>query len=96
MPDGRDGRHLLSDDAEWDAPAWAMQPDFLAPLAGAIRVLGELLPQGFTFRATWVGSEVREERDLTADELAGIALSSQLNEFTRYRVLPSAAGDPPR
>lgn len=47
---------------------------------------GDSLPQGFTLRATWVGSEVREERDLDADELASIVLASGLNEFTLYRV----------
>jgi hypothetical protein len=86
VPDRVDGRDLLGDDAERDAPAWAMTPELLAPFAEAVRVLGELLPQGFALRATWVGSEVREERVLGADELAQVVLASQLNEFTRYRV----------
>jgi hypothetical protein len=87
MPEQSDsGLHLLSDAADWDAPAWAMEPELLAPLAEAMRVLGDELPQGFALRATWVGSEIREERVLSADELAALALASQLNEFTRYRV----------
>ena len=89
MPDALDSdHHLLSDEAEWDAPVWAMQAELLPPLAEAIRVLGEQLPQGFAFRATWVGSDVREERILSADELANLILASQLNEFTQYRVPP--------
>lgn len=88
-----DGRHLLSVHAEWDAPAWAMEPDLLPPLAQAVRVLGEELPQGFSLRATWVGSEMRHEQVLTAEELASLVLASQLNEFTSYRVPPNAQTD---
>ena len=57
-------------------------------LAGTIRVLGEELAQGFVFRATWVGSPVREDVELDAEELARIVQRSGLNEFTRYRVTP--------
>jgi hypothetical protein len=54
MPENVGDRHLLSDAAEWDAPAWAMEPELLPPFAEAVRVLGEELPQGFALRATWV------------------------------------------
>jgi hypothetical protein len=99
MPDALDSdHHLLSDEAELDVPAWAMQPELLPPLAEPVRVLGEQLPQGFAFRATWVGSEVREERILSADELANLIPGSQINEFTEYRVPPrvSTFGEVPR
>jgi len=87
MPTEFDGdRRLLSDEAQLDAPAWAMEPALLPAFAEAITVLGEELPQGFALRATWVGSRVREERELSADELAALAVASKLNEFTRYRV----------
>jgi hypothetical protein len=91
MPENVGDRHLLSDAAEWEAPAWAMEPELLPAFAEAVRVLGDELPQGFALRATWVGSEVREERVLSADELAELVLASQLNEFTRYRVAAPAA-----
>jgi hypothetical protein len=91
MPEQLDsGRHLLSDHATWDAPAWAMEPDLLPLLAEAVRVLGDELPQGFSLRATWVGSEARHEHVLTADNLVGLVLASRLNEFTSYRVPPCA------
>jgi hypothetical protein len=85
----------LSDEAEWDAQAWAMRPELLPPLAEAARVLGEQLPQGFAFRACWVGSEVREERILSAAELADLILASRLNEFTLYRVPPAPGVERP-
>ncbi len=80
------GQHVLTDATAWDEPTWDMDPELVPKLAEAIRLLGELVPQGFSFRATWVGSDVREERSLSADDLAETVLASQLNEFTRYRV----------
>jgi hypothetical protein len=88
MPEQLGDRHLLSDEAEWDASALAMEPDLLPALADAIRVLGGELPQGFSLRATWTGSEVRYDCVLTVEELAGLVLASGLNEFTCYRVPP--------
>lgn len=89
MPAALDSnRHLLIDEAEWNAPAWAMRPELLPSLAEAVRVLADYLTQGFAFRATWIGSELREERMLSADELADLILASRLNEFTRYHVRP--------
>jgi hypothetical protein len=89
MPDKDDnGNDLLSHQAEWSAPAWAMEPKALPSFAEAIRILGEELSQGFALRATWVGSPVRNEQVLSAEDLARLALDSRLNEFTRYRVPP--------
>jgi len=89
MPEQLDSdRHILSEDAQWDSPAWKMEPALLPSLGQAVRLLGEVLPQGFSFRATWTGSKVREEQVLCADELEDLVLSSKLNEFTRYRVPP--------
>lgn len=94
LPDADGGRDLLTDDAEWDAPSWAMEPDLLPRLAATIHVLDEHLPQGFAFRATWVGSTMRHERQVTVEELADLVLGSQLNEFTRYRVPPQEPTGP--
>ena len=74
-----------------DAQDLTAQRDALAALGVpaervSARVLGEELSQGFPFRATWVGSDVREERILSAEELADLILALKLNEFTRYRV----------
>lgn len=88
----RDGRELLTDEAEPEAPAWDMDRAHLPAFAESIRILGEELSQGFTLRATWTGSPVRQEQTLTAAELAEVALASQLNEFTRYRVPATRAG----
>ena len=88
MPDIVDGRYLVSDQAMWDQPFWDLQPEFRPRLATTFRILGEFLPQGFRFRATWVGDEVRETISLSADELAERAAASAINEYTLYLVPP--------
>jgi hypothetical protein len=88
MPDSVDGRYLISDQASWDQPFWDLEPEFRPRLATSIRILGEFLPQGFRFRATWAGDEVRETVSLAAEELAERAASSTINEHTMY-IVPS-------
>jgi hypothetical protein len=90
IPEEVEGRHVLSDAAEWDAPAWDFEHDVRPRLARTLRILGEHLPQGFSLRATWIGDEVRDERTVTAEALAQLAADSELNEFTRYVVAPDA------
>lgn len=95
MPEALDGRHLLSDEADWEAPAWDMDRDLLRLLAATIGTLAEHLPQGFAFRATWGGDEVREEREVSPGELRRIVLGSELNQYTRY-VVGAANAERPR
>ena len=89
MPDGLGERGLISDRALWDEPFWDFEPEFRPKLAEAFRILGEFVPQGFTFRAAWVGDEVRHTKTLTADELADLAAASQINKYTLYVVPPA-------
>jgi hypothetical protein len=88
IPEEVEGRHLLSDAAEWDAPAWDFERNVRPRLAETLRILGEHLSQGFVFRASWIDGEVRDERTLTAEALAQLAADAALNEFTRYVVAP--------
>ena len=79
-------RTLITDEAMPGEPPWPLDPALAPMLAESVRALGELLPQGFALRATWAGSPVNQERELSSDELAELVLASQLDEFTRYRV----------
>ncbi len=88
MPDSVDGCYLISDQAMWDQPSWDLEPEFRPKLATTFRILGQLLPQGFRFRATWGGDDVRETVSLSADELAERAAASAINEYTVYLVPP--------
>ena len=88
MPAEVSGEDLLSDDAEWDADAWRLQPHLLTPLATAVRVLGCELPQGFTFSAAWTGSAAQTDIVLSAEDLAAVVMASGLREHVAYRVPP--------
>ncbi len=91
MPEDIDGRHLLSDEADWDQRSWDLEPELRPKLAETFRILGKLIPQGFSFRAAWDGDEVRATNVLTAEELAELAARSQINEYTLYVVPPAEA-----
>jgi hypothetical protein len=41
------------------------------------------VPQGFQFRATWVGDEVRDTKTQSTEELADLAAASLINELPR-------------
>ncbi len=82
------GRHLLDDDADWDQPAWKINPDVIPLLARTVQALCHQFPQGFALRATWVGDPVRGQRDVSCEELLRIVHASAMNTHVRYRVPP--------
>lgn len=86
LPEEHGGQDLLGDDATWNAAWWAMNEQALPAFAAAIELLGQELDQGFSLRATWVGSEICSTRTLSVRELADLARASRLNEFTSYVV----------
>ena len=61
----------MTDDADWNAPAWALEPDVLTGLVVALQLLHDEA-DGFMFQALWVGdqAETRERvalRDVLKD-----------------------------
>jgi hypothetical protein len=86
-----DGRHLLADDADdadWDQPAWKMNPQVIPLLARTIQTLCRQLPQGFVLRAASIDDSVHadRERDVSCQELLGIVRASAMNPRVGYRV----------
>ena len=77
---------VLSDDADWDASTWAMRPEGIAKLATTLRSLCREIPEGFVFRAAWVGDPVEEEVNLSCDELIDRVERSTLSGRKLYRV----------
>lgn len=84
------GGPALALEAERDAPALVMRDEAAARIATTVEIIGDHFPDGFTFRATYAGSPVRHDETLSADALAQLVRSSELNEFTRYTVPPLA------
>src|SRR5688572_10815065 len=50
---------LLSDDADWNADAWAMRPELLEPLARTLEALAEAGLEALAIEALWIGESPR-------------------------------------
>jgi hypothetical protein len=75
---------MLTDEADWNAEAWAMRPEVLAPLARTLSTLAERGPEGMTVEAIWVGEKPDREQKVTVRKLAALARASRLGTHTRY------------
>lgn len=78
--------HVLLEPTVWDETSWRLRPDARPRLAATVRILAAQHPAPFTFRATWSGSPIERDEELTAGELARLVAGDQLNDHTRYRV----------
>ena len=79
---------LLSDDADWNADAWAMRPEILEQLARTLQILADEGPPNLSVEALWVGEAPSETARVTPSELADLARSSRLGTRTRYELVP--------
>jgi hypothetical protein len=69
---------FLSDSAEFEAPVWALAPEHLHALAGAVSLLGsEVKP--FTFLAHWLDGGA-------PTETAKVKMSALVKDIERNRV----------
>ena len=80
--------NLLADDADWDAPVWAMRPEVLSPLARILEAVGSATSEEWSVQAVWIGMTPQEQR-VSVAELVAIVDASQLGTLTRYTVPPS-------
>jgi hypothetical protein len=78
-----DGTEVFDEDAENDV---AIAPSCREPLAQTLLLLGELLEPGWQLHVGWVG-EGKQERDVSADQLAEIARHSWFDNEVHYRVV---------
>ena len=83
---------LLSDQADWNADAWAMRPEVLEQLARTLQILVEEGPPNLAVEALWVGETPRETIAVTAAELVTLARLSGLGTRTRYELSRGDAG----
>lgn len=83
----RDGQgHVLVDPDHWDEDAWRLRPDAAPRVARLIAILGDHVPAGFVFRATWAGSPIERTEEVSVEELQQRIVGQRLNDHTRYRV----------
>jgi hypothetical protein len=82
---------LLTDEADWNAMTWDMDPAGLERLAVTLEWLHEELPGEFTFQA--LAGEDPIEKRVSRPELLRIVRVGQIGTRTRYRI--PAAGERP-
>ena len=75
---------LLTDEADWNAVVWAMDPRGLERLARTLEWLYSELPGEFTFEATW--GEEPIEKLVSRDELLRVVRAGRVGTRARYRV----------
>jgi len=62
----------MTDDADWNASEWALEPSILTGLAAALQLIDEEAG-GFTFQAVWIGDETHaRERVALRDVLKDV------------------------
>jgi hypothetical protein len=59
---------LLADEADWNAPVWALEPTVLEGLATAVELLATRAG-GVRFQALWLGESLRSEGRIQLKEL---------------------------
>jgi hypothetical protein len=77
---------VLSDEADWSQGAFAFSDQGRHDLAATVLALADVLEPGWGIRARWAGDRLRNERTVTAEELAELVRGSQLDRHTLYRV----------
>ena len=77
---------LLADDADWDAPVWAMRPEVREPLAQTLETLASGIPSGTVIEALWVGESAGHDQHVTPAGLAALVRADSLGTRTRYVV----------
>ena len=79
-----EGHDLLTDDADWDAPTWAMDPVGLERLATTLSWLYDNIPGDLTFEAVW--GSIKNELPVNRDQLLAIVRAGEIGNGTVYRV----------
>lgn len=80
------GCELLADEADWDAPTWAMTDQGTRRLAAFFERLFELASRDMSVSATWEGDQPDAENAISRSELLSMVSASSLGTKTRYLV----------
>jgi len=76
---------LLTDEADWDAETWDMDPEGLEELAVTLEWIFEQLPGDLTFQSTW-GDPIEHETRVSRSELLDVVRRGEIGTLTRYHV----------
>jgi len=77
---------MLTDEADWNAPAWDIQPTLLPPLANSLAFISERAANGLILEALWAGDRPEKNLKVSPDELLSIVRENRIGTKTRYIV----------
>jgi hypothetical protein len=77
---------MLTDEADWNAPAWDIQSTLLLPLADSLAYISERAANGLILEALWAGDKPEKNLELSPDELLSIVRENRVGTKTRYIV----------
>lgn len=79
---------LLSDDADWNAPTWAMTPESIVELADLWVRLFERIPGDVAAQALWDRDRAEVEQALSRAEFVDVVRKGALGTKIRYLIHP--------
>jgi len=77
---------MLTAEADWNAPAWDIQPTLLLPLANSLAFISERAARGLILEALWVRDKPEKNLEVSPDELLRIVRENRVGTKTRYFV----------
>ena len=90
-----DGAHAaLTDQADWNAATWDMDPQMLEPLAVGIERLYDASKVGITVRAIWPGDDPQRFQRVTIDRMLAIVREGTVGTKTVYVVMHPSGEHP--
>ncbi len=76
---------LMAEDADWNDPIWALEPEVLPGLSAALELLGREAG-GFTFRALWIGDDAESESRIPLSEMLDDVRNNRIKNKHTYDV----------
>ncbi len=77
---------LVTDEADWNSPAWDIQPTLLPALANSLAFISERAANGLILEALWAGDKPEKNLEVSPDELLSIVRENRVGTKTRYIV----------
>jgi len=77
---------MLTDEADWNALTWDIQPELLGNLALTLLFISERAPNGYIFEALWAGDKPEKNLEVSLNELLDIVQKNQIGTKARYIV----------
>lgn len=77
---------MLTDEADWNAAFWDIQPEMLPHLADVLSFIAERVVGSFAFEDLWVGEKPKETVEVSPDDLKDAVLKNRIGTKVRYVV----------